>query len=110
MRLLINQLIQLINAIIHIIDFGVKNNEKTPTFKVEDHVRMSKYKKAFVKGYTPKWSEEVSVIKKVNNTVSQTYFINGIDGKEIVGKAYEKELQMTNETEFRGEKGTVEKK
>ena len=65
---------------------------------------MPKYKNTFAKGYTPKWSEEVSVIKKVNNTVSLTYFINGIDRKEIVGKAYEKELQMTNETEFRGEK------
>ena len=71
---------------------------------------MPKYKNTFAKGYTPKWSEEVSVIKKVNNTVSLTYFINGIDRKEIVGKAYEKELQMTNETEFRGEKVMWRKK
>ena len=29
-----------------------------------DHVRISKYKNIFSKGYTPNWSEEVFVIKK----------------------------------------------
>ena len=37
------------------IDFGVKNNEKEPKFKVGDHVRMSKYKNFFAKGYIPNW-------------------------------------------------------
>ena len=39
-------------------------NDKTPRFKVGDHVRISKYKNIFAKGYTPNWSEEVFVIKK----------------------------------------------
>ena len=39
-------------------------NNKDPKFKVGDHVRISKYKNIFAKGYTPNWSEEVFVIKK----------------------------------------------
>ena len=40
------------------IDFKEEVNDKDPKFKVGDHVRISKYKKFFVKGYTPNWSEE----------------------------------------------------
>ena len=40
-------------------------NNKDPEFEAGDHVRISKYKKFFAKGYTPNWSEEVFVIKKV---------------------------------------------
>ena len=42
---------------------------KDPNFKVGDHVRISKYKNFFAKGYTPNWSQEVFVIKKVKNAV-----------------------------------------
>ena len=51
-------------------------NDKDPKFKVGDHVRISKYKNIFAKGYTPNWSEEVFVIKKVKNTVPWSYVIN----------------------------------
>ena len=34
-------------------------NDKDPKFKAGDHVRISKYKNIFAKGYIPKWSEEV---------------------------------------------------
>ena len=30
-------------------------NKKDPKFKVGDHVRMSKYKSIFAKGYAPNW-------------------------------------------------------
>ena len=39
-------------------------NDNDPKFKVGDHVRISKYKNIFAKGYTPNWSEEVFAIKK----------------------------------------------
>ena len=83
------------------IDFNVENNDKDPKFEVGDHLRISKYKKKFVKGYTPNCSEEVSVIK---NTVPWTYVIEDLNGKKIVGTFYEKEMQMRNQTEFRIEK------
>ena len=76
-------------------------NNKDPKFKVGDHVRISKYTNIFAKGYMPNWSEEVFVTKKVKNTVPWTYVING---EEITGTFYEKELQKTNQEEFRIEK------
>ena len=76
-------------------------NNKDPKFKVGDHVRISKYKNIFAKGYMPNWPEEVFVIK---NTVPWTYVINDLNGEEITGTFYEKELQKTNQEEFRIEK------
>ena len=35
------------------IDFGKEVNDNDPKFKVGDHVRISKYKNSFAKGYTP---------------------------------------------------------
>ena len=69
--------------------------------KVGHIVKISKYKNIFAKGYTPNWSEEVLVIKKVKNTVPWTYVINDLNGEEVVGTFYEKELQKTNQKEFR---------
>ena len=90
--------------IIHI-DFKKEINDKDPKFKVDDHVRISKYKNIFAKGYTPNWSEEVFAIKKVKNTVPWTYVIKDLNREEIVGTFYEKELlQKTNQQEFRIEK------
>ena len=50
-------------------NFGKEVNDKDPKFKIGDYVRRSKYNNIFAKGYTPNWSEEVFVIKKVKNTV-----------------------------------------
>ena len=41
------------------------------------------------------------MIKKVKNTVPWTYVLNDLNGQEIVGTFYEKELQETNQKEFR---------
>ena len=79
-------------------------NNKDPKFKVGDHVRISKYKNIFAKGYTPNWSEEVFVIKKVKNTAPWTYVVNDLNGEEIIGTFYEKELQRKNQEEFRIER------
>ena len=72
-------------------------NDKDPKFKVGDHVRMSKYKNIFVKGYMPNWSEEVFIIKKIKNTLPWTYIINNLNGEEIIDTFYENELQSTNQ-------------
>ena len=47
----------------------------------------------FAKYYIPDWSEEVFVIKKVKNTVPWTHVLNNLNGEEVVGTSYEKELQ-----------------
>ena len=81
-----------------------KINNKDPKFKLGDRVRISKYKNVFAKGYVPNWSEEVFVVKKIKNTVPWTYEINDLNGEKIIGSFYEKELQKTDQEEFRIEK------
>ena len=83
---------------------GKEVNDKDLKFKVGDHVRISKYKNIFAKGYTPNWSEEAFVIKEIKSTAPWTYVINDLNGEEIIGTFYEKELQKTNQQEFRIEK------
>ena len=36
-------------------EYNEDSNKKDPKFKVGDHVRISKYKNIFAKGYTPSW-------------------------------------------------------
>ena len=80
------------------------SNKKDHKFKVGDHVRISINKNIFGEGYIPNWSEEAFVISKIKNTVPWTYVINDLNGEEITGSFYEKELQKTNQKEFRIEK------
>ena len=83
--------------IIHILILMKKVNEKHLKFKVGNHVRISKYKNIFAKDYASNWSEEVFVIKKVKNTVPWTYVMSDLNGEEIIGTFYEKELQKANQ-------------
>ena len=66
------------------IDFDVEHNDKDPKFKVDDHVRISKHRNISAKGYTPYWSEQVFVIKKIKNTVPWTCAISDLNCEEIV--------------------------
>ena len=45
-------------------EYNKESNEKDTKFKVGDHVRISKYKNIFAKGYAPNWSEEIFAVKK----------------------------------------------
>ena len=49
-------------------------------------------------------SKEVFVIKEIKNTVPLAYVINDLNGEEIIGTFYKKELQKIDEQEFRTEK------
>ena len=86
------------------IDFEKEVNNKDPKFKIDDHVIISKYKNNFAKGYAPNWTTEIFVINKIESTVPWTYVINDLNGEEIIRTFYEKELQKTNQKEFRIEK------
>ena len=85
-------------------EYNENFNKKDRTFKVGDNIRISKYKNIFAKGYTPNWSEEVFVLSKFKNTVPWNYVINDLNGEEITGSFYEKELQKASQKEFRIEK------
>ena len=71
-------------------EYNENSNKKDPKFKVSDHVRISKYKNSFAKGYAPNWPEEVFVVSKIKNTVPWTYVISDLNGEEITGSFYEK--------------------
>ena len=86
------------------ISFKKEINDKNPKFKVDDHVRISKFKNIFAKGYMPNWSEEIFVNSKIKDSVPWTYVINDLNGEEIIGTFYKYELQKTNQKEFRIEK------
>ena len=68
------------------------SNVTKPKFKIGGHVRISKYKNIFAKGYTKKWSE-VFVVSKIKDTVPWTYLISDSNGGKIAGSFSEKELQ-----------------
>ena len=72
------------------INIGKDVNDKDPKFKVDDYIRISKYKNIFAKGYNPNCSGEIFVIKEIENTVPWTYVINDLNGEEIIGTFYEK--------------------
>ena len=65
---------------------------------------MLEFEIMIMKGYSPSWSEEVFVINKIKNTAPQTYVINDLNGEKTTESFYEKELQKTNQKEFRIEK------
>ena len=85
-------------------EYNENSNKKDPKFKIGDRVRISKYKNIFAKGYAPNWSEEVFVVSKIKNTVPWTYVVSDLNGEEITGSFYEKELQKTSQEKFRIEK------
>ena len=72
-----------------------EHNEKRSRFKVGDRVRISKFKNIFAKGYTPIWSREIFIINKINDSVPYTYNIKDLNGEEIIGSFYDRELQKS---------------
>ena len=71
-------------------EYHEEPNKKSSKFKVNDHVRISKYKNIFAKGYVPNWSEEVFIVNGIKNTVPWTYTISDLNGEKIIGTFYEK--------------------
>ena len=85
-------------------EYNEESNERDPKYKIGECKRILKDKDMFAKGYKPNWSEEVFVISKIKTTVPWTYVISDLNGEEIIGSFYEKELQKTIQKEFRIEK------
>ena len=81
-------------------EYNEESNKKDPKFKIGDHVRISKNKNIFAKGYAPNWSEEVFIVSKIRNTVPLTYVISDMKGEDITASFYEIELQSTNQQMF----------
>jgi len=61
-------------------------------FKMNDSVRVSKYKTIFEKGYTPKWTTETFKIVKVQRINPVTYLLEDYRRKFIAGAFYERSM------------------
>ena len=81
-------------------EYNEDYDEKYPKFEVGDHVRISKYKNSFAKGYNQNWPEEVFVDSKIKNTVPWKNVISDLAGEPITESVYEKELQKANQEKF----------
>jgi len=82
-------------------DFG------EPKYKVDQQVRISKYKKTFDKGYERNFTREIYKIKQIIITKPYVYKLEDLGGEEIDGYFYEEELSLTTESlekEFKIEK------
>ena len=65
------------------------HNKKYSRFKIDDRVRISKFKNIFAKGYTPNSGREIFIINKINDTVPYTYNLKDLNGEEIIGSFYD---------------------
>ena len=79
------------------IDSSKEINDKNPKFKSGDHVKISKCKNVFAKGYTLNWSEDVFVIKKLQTLCCRHVLLMILMGEEIAGTFYENKLQKINQ-------------
>lgn len=73
-------------------NYGDKNVKSTK-FKLNDHVRVSKYKGVFEKGYTPNWGTEIFKIVKIDRKFPEFYHLVDYLGEPIEGGFYAHELQ-----------------
>lgn len=73
---------------------------KKSKFKEGDHVRISKAKKAFEKGYLPNFTNEIFTIDTVKKRKEPiNYRLTDAKGEEILGKFYKEELSKTTAQE-----------
>ena len=84
-----------INADYSALTEKIKTNLIPLKFEVNDRVRITKYKNIFSKGYTKNWSREIFIINFVLKTNPWLYKIKDLNGEEIAGNFYEKELLLS---------------
>ena len=75
-------------------------NDKMSKFKVGDHVRISKYKNIFVKGFTPYSSEEIFVIKKIkafHGIMSLIIYMVNISLEHSMNENYKRQIKKNLE-------------
>ena len=73
-------------------EYNEDSNVTKPKFEAGDHIKIPKYKNTFAKGYMRNWSEDVSVVSKITNTVPRTYVISDLNCEKIAGSFYEKKI------------------
>ena len=62
----------------------IQTNSKISKFKINDNVRITKYKNIYNKGYTGNWSREIFIVNSVLKTNPWTYKIKDLNGEKII--------------------------
>ena len=73
----------------------IGTNPKAPKFKVNDRVRITKYKNIFCKGYTENGSREIFIIHSALKTNPWTYKNKDLNGEKTIASFYGKELLLS---------------
>ena len=81
---------KLINADYSAFTEKIETNPKAPKFKVNDRVRIIKYKNIFSKGYTESWSRKIFIIDSVLKTNPWSSKLKDLNGEKIIESFYEK--------------------
>ena len=68
-------------------------NRKPFKFAIKDHVRISRDKGVFAKGYVESWSEEHFVIESRLHRTPNVYVLRDLSGETLQGVFYEEQLQ-----------------
>ena len=63
-----------------------ETNPKAPRLKVNDRVRITRYKNIFSKDYTENWSREIFIIDSVLKTTPWTNKTKDLNREKIKGK------------------------
>ena len=67
--------------------------------KVGDHVRLSKVKNVFGRGFLPNWTEEVYTVTQVLNTRPIQIKVKDYNDDEVEGSFYIQEVQVVDKPE-----------
>lgn len=78
--------------------YGKKENNKYmsehPSLQIGDHVRITRHKHIFEKGYETNWSEEIFVVDSIiRRSPWIVYTLRDLENEPITGTFYSKELQ-----------------
>ena len=68
----------------------IETNSKAPKFKVNDRVRITKYKYIFIEAFTENLSREIFISDSVLKTNPWIYKLKDLNREKIIGSFYEK--------------------
>ena len=84
-----------INADYSVLTKKSEMNFKAPEIKVNDRVRITKYKNIFSKGHTQNWSREIFILDSVLKTNLWTYKVKDLNDENIIVSFHENKLSLS---------------
>ena len=79
-------------GILKLLQSGTPNKTNSSDIQVGTRVRITRQKKTFGNKYRENWTKEIFIVDKIVYTEPLTYKLRALDGEEIIGSFYRKEL------------------